>query len=77
MKFSLNAELSRQILRLAYPLILANVSLTLLNVVDTAMLGRLTPAALAAAGMGGLVFSTFLFTLGSIREGTQALVARR
>lgn len=77
MKFSLNPELSRQIMKLAYPIILANVSLTLLNVVDTAMLGRLTPAALAAAGMGGLVFSTFLFTLGSIREGTQALVARR
>ena len=41
----LNPELSRKVWRLAYPIILANLSLTLFNVVDTPMLGRLSPAA--------------------------------
>ena len=49
MTLILNPELSRKVWSLAYPIILANLSLTLFNVVDTAMLGRLLPAALAAA----------------------------
>ena len=38
-----NPTLSRQVWKLAYPIVLANLSMTLLNVVDTAMLGRLSP----------------------------------
>ena len=45
MTLILNPELSRKVWRLAYPIILANLSLTLFNVVDTPMLGRLSPAA--------------------------------
>lgn len=74
---SLNPELSRQVWRLAYPIVLANLSMTLLNVVDTAMLGRLSPAALAAAGIGGVVYFTVVGTLGALSMGTQALTARR
>ncbi|MCK4393111.1 hypothetical protein KAX17_09420 [Candidatus Bipolaricaulota bacterium] len=73
----LNPELSRKVWKLAYPIILANLSLTLLNVVDTAMLGRLSPAALAAAGIGGVVYLTVVATLGALSLGTQALTARR
>jgi putative MATE family efflux protein len=73
----LNPELSRKVWKLAYPIILANLSLTLLNVVDTAMLGRLSPAALAAAGIGGVVYLTVAATLGALSLGTQTLTARR
>ena len=73
----LNPELSRQVWKLAYPIILANLSMTLLNVVDTVMVGRLSPAALAAAGIGGVVYFTVVITLGALSMGTQALTARR
>ena len=77
MTLRLNPELSRKVWKLAYPIILANLSLTLLNVVDTAMLGRLSPAALAAAGIGGVVYLTVAATLGALSLGTQTLTARR
>ena len=77
MALSLNLELSRKVWKLAYPIILANLSLTLLSVVDTAMLGRLSPAALAAAGIGGMVYLTVVATLGALSLGTQTLTARR
>ena len=70
-------KIARKIRRLAYPIILSSLSLTLLNVVDTAMVGRLCPAALAATGLGGLVFLAIIGAIGSIRQSTQALVARR
>lgn len=78
MTLRLNPELSRKVWDLAYPIILANLSITLLNVVDTAMVGRLSPAALAAAGIGGVAFLTVVFSLGfALSMGTQALIARR
>lgn len=70
-------ELSRQVWRLAYPICLGNLSQILLGVVDTAMLGRLSPAALAAAGIGTVAYFTVISTLGALSMGTQALTARR
>ena len=63
--------------RLAYPIILGNLSQILLGVVDTAMLGRLSPAALAAAGIGTIAYFLVISTLGALSVGTQALTARR
>jgi len=63
--------------RLAYPIILGNLSQILLGVVDTAMLGRLSPAALAAAGIGTVAYFLVISTLGALSVGTQALTARR
>ena len=77
MTLRLNPELSRKGWKPAYPIILANLSMTLLNVVDTAMLGRLSPAALAAAGIGGVVYLTVVTTLGALSLDTQTLTARR
>lgn len=74
----IDPKLSRNVWKLAYPIILANISHTLLNVVDTIMLGRLSSAALAAAGIGGLVYLTLIVTLGAaLGLGTQILTARR
>lgn len=77
MSLRLNPELARRVWRLAYPIILGNLSQILLGVVDTAMLGRLSPAALAAAGIGTITYFLVISTLGALSMGTQALTARR
>ena len=55
--FSDNPRLSR-VLRLALPIIGGMMSQNILKVVDTAMVGQLGDAALAAVGMGG--FAAFM-----------------
>jgi len=77
MRLRLNPELSQRVWKLAYPIILGNLSQILLGVVDTAMLGRLSPAALAAAGVGSVVYFLVISTLGALSVGTQVLTARR
>ena len=47
------------LLRLAGPLVLIQVGTMLMGVVDTMMVGRLSPAALAAAALGNLYFFAF------------------
>ena len=45
----------REISRLAYPTILTMLSQTLMWTIDTALLGRVSSTALAAAGLGGMI----------------------
>jgi multidrug resistance protein, MATE family len=45
----------REISRLAWPTVLAMLSQTLMWTVDTALLGRVSSTALAAAGLGGMI----------------------
>lgn len=70
-------ERLRRILTLALPIIASMVSQNVLNLVDTAMVGTLGNAALAAVGLGG--FATFMcqsLILG-VAIGVQATAARR
>lgn len=67
----------RKIIRLAYPVSLGMISITLLNVVDTAMLGRLGSTPLAAAGISGVAYFAIVFSVAGIGIGVQALSARR
>ena len=66
-----------RILALAVPLIGGMISQNVLNLVDTAMVGVLGDAALAAVGMGS--FLTFMGTsfLTGLSAGVQAIAARR
>ena len=67
----------RRILALALPIIGGMLSQNLLNLVDTAMVGRLGAPALAAVGLGGMVnwlSSAFFLGMGA---GVQAIAARR
>jgi multidrug resistance protein, MATE family len=73
----LRRDLTSQVLRLAYPVVLGSLTYTLLSVVDTAMLGRLGPIPLAASGIAGVVFFAIVYGLSSVSVGTQTLVARR
>jgi len=68
-------------MRLAGPVILAMLTQTMLNVVDTILVGRLPPE-LATPGQAALEVSVILLWfvggfLGAISVGTQALTARR
>ena len=71
-----SARLQR-ILALGLPIIGGMVSQNLLNIVDTAMVGFLGDAALAAVGLGGfVVFACQALILG-VSTGVQAVAARR
>ena len=73
----------RRILQLALPIVGAMVSQSILNLVDTAMVGQLGDAALAAVGLGGLVvfagqavvigFSRAVQTIAAHRKGQNRL----
>jgi len=67
----------RTVVRLAYPVALGMLSITLLSVVDTAMLGRLGSVPLAAAGISGVAYFAIVFSIAGIGIGVQTLTARR
>ncbi len=66
-----------RVFSLAFPVMLGMLSQVLLNVVDTAMVGRLSAAALAATGLGSTAFMVVALTFDSLGTGTQILVSRR
>jgi len=67
----------RRILLLAMPIITGMVSQNLFNLVDTAMVGYLGNAALAAVGLGGFVVFMCQALLLGMSTGVQATAARR
>ena len=65
------------LLRLAVPLIVANLSIPLMGLVDTALLGHLPqPHALGAVALGGNLLSLALWSFGFLRMGTTGSCAR-
>ena len=70
-------SLNREIVRLAVPSILANITIPLVGIVDTAIVGHLSDA----AAIGGIAIGTMLFDLlywnfGFLRIGTSGLAAQ-
>jgi MATE family multidrug resistance protein len=75
--FPQDKEISKEVFNLALPVIVSNLSRVLMSMVDVAMVGRLGAEALAATGMGAMLFwGALSFVLG-IRTGVQTLVSRR
>mgnify|MGYP000464566825 FL=1 len=67
----------RESWRLAWPLILSNLSVPLLGVVDTAVVGHLdAPRYLAGVALGAMVISVLYWMFGFLRMGTTALTAQ-
>jgi multidrug resistance protein, MATE family len=63
--------------RLAWPLILSNLSVPLLGIVDTAVVGHLPePHYLGAVSIGAVAFSVLYFVFGFLRMGTTGLTAQ-
>lgn len=67
----------RQVLRLAIPMILTNISTPLLGLVDTAVLGHLdSEQYLAAVALGSLIFGFVFWGFGFLRMSTTGLTAQ-
>ena len=69
-------SLRRDLLRLAGPNILSNVSVPLLSSVDTALMGQLSAAHLGAVGIAGMLFNFLYWNFGFLRMGTTGLTAQ-
>jgi len=68
---------TRQVLTLALPIIGGMTSQVILNLVDTAMVGRLGPTPQAAVGLGSFSFLMFATVVTCLGTGVQATVSRR
>lgn len=67
----------RQILHIAGPAILANITTPLLGLVDTAIAGHLgSPMYIAAIAVGSTMFNLLYWLLGFLRMGTSGMTAR-
>jgi len=69
--------MNKQILRLAIPNIISNLSVPLLSTVDTALMGRQESAAyIGAVGLGAIIFNFIYWSFGFLRMGTTGLAAQ-
>ena len=67
----------RHIWRLAWPIIISNISVPLVGAVDVAMMGRIDdPAFIGGVGLGMMLFNAIYFGMGFLRMGTTGLVAQ-
>lgn len=67
----------REVWRIAWPMILSGLTIPLVGMVDTAVMGRLSgPEYIGAVALGSLVFSYVFFGLGFLRMGTTGLAAQ-
>ena len=67
----------RQVWQLAWPMILSNITVPLLGLVDTAVIGHLPDGKhLAAVAVGAMIFSILYWAFGFLRMGTTGLTAQ-
>jgi multidrug resistance protein, MATE family len=67
----------RATLSLAWPLILTNVTMMLINATDVFLLGRVGPEALAASAMGsGIVIAMLLFGIGLVTAASPMMASK-
>ena len=68
--------MNREILRLAIPNIISNISVPLLSTVDTALMGRLSETHIGAVGLGAMIFNLVYWNFGFLRMGTTGITAQ-
>lgn len=67
----------REVLSIAIPVMLSNVSTPLIGVVDTGVVGRIPdPAYIGAVAVGSLIFTFVFWGFGFLRMGTTGLTAQ-
>ncbi|ABV34793.1 MATE efflux family protein [Shewanella sediminis HAW-EB3] len=72
-----NRQKNRQLLALALPMILSNITVPLLGLVDTAVVGHLSNAYyLGGVAVGSTIITLILWMLGFLRMATTGLVAQ-
>jgi MATE family multidrug resistance protein len=67
---------NREILKLALPNILSNISVPLISSFDTALMGSLGGTHIAAVGLGSMAFNFVYWNFGFLRMGTTGLTAQ-
>ncbi|HEY3390685.1 MAG TPA: MATE family efflux transporter [Prolixibacteraceae bacterium] len=73
----MSAPSSRTIWDIAWPIMLSLVAQNIVNVTDTAFLGRVGEVELGASAIGGLLYTTLFMVSFGFTTGVQILVARR
>lgn len=68
--------MNREILKLAIPNIISNISIPLLSTIDTALMGRLSAAHLGAVGLSSMLFNLIYWNFGFLRMGTTGMTAQ-
>ena len=69
-------QINKEIKALAIPNVISNVSVPLISSVDTFLMGQLSPMALAAVGLGSMVFNFLYWNMGFLRMGTTGMTAQ-
>jgi putative MATE family efflux protein len=67
----------RQIWQLSYPLMLSGIAQNIINVVNTAFMGRVSEIALGAAAICGVFYFSLVMISSAIGIGVQIIVARK
>jgi len=68
--------MNKEILRLAIPNILSNISVPLLSSVDTALMGQFSALHIGAVGVGSMIFNFIYWNFGFLRMGTTGITAQ-
>lgn len=68
--------MNKEILKLAIPNIISNISVPLLSTVDTALMGRLSETHIGAVGVGAMIFNFVYWNFGFLRMGTTGITAQ-
>lgn len=73
----ISSEWNRRVWLLAGPIILSNITVPLIGVVDTAVVGHLPePHHIGAVAVGALIFNYLFWSFGFLRMGTTGLAAQ-
>lgn len=67
---------NKEILALAIPNILSNISVPLISSVDTGLMGRLSAGHVAAVGISAMMFNMLYWNFGFLRMGTTGIIAQ-
>lgn len=68
--------MNKEILRLAVPNIISNISIPLLSSVDTLLMGHLSSVELGAVGISSMIFNFVYWNFGFLRMGTTGMTAQ-
>jgi len=71
------SEWRHRVFWLAVPIILSNITVPLVGIVDTAVMGRMpSPAYLSATAIAATIFSSIYWVFGFLRMGTSGIVSQ-
>lgn len=69
-------KLNKEILQLAIPNIISNISVPLISSVDTGLMGSLSALHIGAVGLGSMIFNFIYWNFGFLRMGTTGMTAQ-